>query len=119
MKLISNRKKEKGIQVLQGRNGEYITGSREILRFCCENYAQVYSSRESKNDNVQIDDFLSEEFWPQLSVEEREQCEGNLTYQECEQALKGMMNDKAPSVSGYSKEFLYFWPEMGDLVISY
>ena len=30
-----------------------------------------------------------------------------------------MMNDKAPSVSGYSKEFLYFWPEMGDLVISY
>ena len=92
LKLISNRKKEKGIQVLQGRNGEYITGSREILRFCCEHYARVYSSRESKNDNVQIDDFLSEEFWPQLNAEERERCEGNLTYQECEQALKGMMN---------------------------
>ena len=30
------------------------------------------------------------------------------------------MNNKSPSVSGFSKEFfLFFWPDLGDIVVEY
>ena len=47
-------------------------------------------------------------------------CEGDLDNQECLQALKGMLNNKASSVSGFSKEFfLFFWPELGEMIVAY
>ena len=34
-------------------------------------------------------------------------CDGAISSQECEQALKSMMNNKAASVSGFTKEFFF------------
>ena len=57
---------------------------------------------------------------PQLSEIDKASCEGCITNEECKYALKSMLNNKAPSVSGFSKEFfLYFWDELGDLVVDY
>jgi len=57
---------------------------------------------------------------PELSEEERAICDGAITIDECKLALDGMMNNKSPSVSGFSKEFYkLFWNELGGLVVGY
>ena len=71
-------------------------------------------------ETSQLYDFLTPAVCPKLCEADRNLCEGGISKQECESALRGMINNKAPSVSGFSKEFfLHFWPELGDLVVNY
>ena len=119
-RLIAKRKKEKEMHVLQRSNGEYVTGNNDILEYCRKHYEEMYSSKLSGMRGVEVANFLTSVVLPRLSQIDRERCEGRITYEECEVALKEMMNNKAASVSGFSKEFfLFFWNEIGPMVVDY
>ena len=57
---------------------------------------------------------------PRLEEADKLLCDGPISNNECKHALENMKNNKAASVSGFSKEFfLFFWSELGDLVVDY
>ena len=81
-------------------------------------YKTKISDREESSK--QIFNFIGSLNPPRLTDVDKLSCEGRITTDECKKALEGMMNNKSPSVSGFSKGFfLYFWPEIGDLVVRY
>ena len=49
-----------------------------------------------------------------LTDEQRELCEGNLTFNECTESLKSMKNGKSPGSDGYTVDFYKkFWKDIG------
>ena len=120
LRMCERRSKEKNIQVLQRPDGDYVTGNTEILDYCKGYFEEIYSSRGVTTDRSQVTSFLAPTVCPKLSEIDRQSCDGEISKEECELALRGMMNNKAPSVSGFSKEFfLHFWLELGDIVVNY
>ena len=116
-----NRKKEKDIHVLQRSDGEYVTGNNDILKYCREHYEKLYTSQAyGSQRGSQVTSFLQPGACPKLSEVDKGRCEGAISREECEQAFKAMMNNKAASVSGLTKEFfIFFWSELGDMVVEY
>ena len=120
LRLCARRNKEKSIQVLQRPDGEYVTGNREILHYCKEYFEEIYASRGVVTGMPQVAEFLAPAVCPRLSESDSKKCDGAISNEECETALKRMMNNKAPSVSGFTKEFfVLFWPDIGNLVTDY
>ena len=120
LRLNARRNKEKKIDVLQSPDGTVINGRKEILRYCQNYFEEVYRSRGREDQGRLIEDYFQTVESPRLDDDDKRLCEGDITYQECEAALKGMLNNKAPSVSGFSKEFfIFFWPEIGNMVVNY
>lgn len=120
LRLNARRNKEKKIDVLQSPDGTVINGRKEILRYCQNHFEEVYRSRGREDQGRRIEDYFQTVESPRLDDVDKRLCEGDITYQECEAALKGMLNNKAPSVSGFSKEFfIFFWPEIGNMVVNY
>ena len=115
------RRKEKDIHVLQRLNGDYVTGNKDILEFCYDHYKEMYDTQVSEPQREdELANFVHPSSFPRLSEPEKEKCEGMISNQECEQVLKEMMNNKAASVSGFTKEFfLFFWNEIGSMVVEY
>ena len=44
-----------------------------------------------------------------LTDEQKELCEGNLTFNECAESLKSMKNGKSPGSDGYTVDFYNFF----------
>ena len=120
-KLSASRQKEKDIHVLQKPDGEFVTGNKDILRYCHDHYKEMYRSQApGQQREYTTASFLQPSTLPRLTDAEKAKCEGRISYQECEQALKEMMNNKAPSTSGLTKEFfLFFWNDIGSMVVEY
>ena len=57
---------------------------------------------------------------PRLSEDDREKCEGLLTYEECKKSLETFQNEKSPREDGFTVEFYKFFFELlgTDLVTS-
>ena len=56
---------------------------------------------------------------PSLNEQEQEQCEGELTLEECYQALKSFPKNKSPGNDGITMEFHQkFWPVFGKLMVN-
>ena len=107
--------------MIQTPEGETIKGNKNILEHCKQYFQQLYASRVSPLVNDQGSDaFVIPENCPRLSDVEKLSCEGPLTFDECKFALSSMMNNKSPSVSGFTKElFLFFWNEIGQFIVDY
>ena len=120
-RINTKRSKEKDINVLQTDDGEYVTGNKDILEYCRSHYARMYTSQAyNVRGGSRVISYLQEGSCPKLDQVDRERCEGAITKEECEQALKAMMNNKAASVSGFTKEFFcLFWDELGSMVVDY
>lgn len=117
LRMNADRSSKKQMRVLQAPNGDLITGDKEILQFCHDYFKDMY---ESKVDEAGVYSFLQSSACPRLNEGDKESCEGPITNQECKTALNGMLNNKAPSVSGFSKEFFnFFWSELGNMVVDY
>ena len=117
---------KKQINVLRSEDNNLITGSKEILAYCNEFFQRIHSSRDAGNRDHQqersslCDQFLGDIECPQLDAAGRNICEAPISGFECKQALKSMINNKAPSVSGFSKEFfLYFWDDLETVILNY
>ena len=120
LKLNARRDQEKHIAVLQKSNGEYVTDNKDILNYCRDHYEGIYATQGQGVNGAQVVNFVQPSVCPQLNQMDKSSCEGDISDQECEKALRAMMNNKSPSVSGFSKEFfLFFWKELGDMVVTY
>ena len=55
-----------------------------------------------------------------VANEEKLECKGLITGEECIVALKSMANNKTPGPSGFTKEFfLHFLDQIGELIVEY
>ena len=97
---------KKEINVLQSENSQLITGSKEILNYCNSYFRKLYSRSDSSQNNDEksmVGEFLGSIEIPRLSQSDRDICDEPFTSAECKVALDSMMNNKSPSVSGFSK----------------
>ena len=52
-----------------------------------------------------------------LTEDQKDLCEGNLTFKECAESLKFMINGKSPGSDGYTVDFYkFFWKDIGPFV---
>ncbi|MEM9078968.1 MAG: reverse transcriptase family protein, partial [Bacteroidota bacterium] len=123
LNLCKIRNMKKQINVVQTEDDDLVTGNNDILAHCRDFFKTIYSSGriEACDDSIsKCQRFLGNIECPKLSQTDRAFCDAPITGSECKSALQGMMNGKAPSVSGFSKEFfLHFWNDLETIVISY
>ena len=106
----SDRNKKKHISVLQTVSGDLITGDKDILQFCRVYFQDIYTSKvDNQGASAGVSRFMGTSLCPRLSESDKALCDGPITNLECLTALNGMLNNKAPSVSGFSKEFFIFF----------
>ena len=75
-------------------------------------FENLYSSR-----NLNCDDNFFFNHNVKLTDEQKNMCEGNITFGECAQVLKLMQNGKSPGSDGFTVDFYKFlWKEIGPLV---
>jgi len=94
----------KCIHELKKSDGTIVNTNQDIKEECVSFYTKLYKTEE-------IDTSLQRSFFadmPKLSEESALQCEGQITLEECEQAIKKMANFKTPGSDGLPKEFYEF-----------
>ena len=122
LNLCASKAAKSQINVLCSADNNVITDNKVILAHCKTYFENIYETKRTDRDrnSEQVLDFISSLNPPRLTDIDKLSCEGQITNSECKKALVGMMNNKCPSVSGFSKEFLlHFWPELGDMVVRY
>ena len=105
------------IDMLTDEQGNTHTHDGNILKHCENYYANLYKSREPKQQNIdQYLDKLSD--LPVLTKDSQKVCEGMITVAECQNAIKFMKNNKSPGLDGLTIEFYKtFWADISDMLI--
>ena len=81
-------------------------------------YMNLYRSRNVNLDNPESSIFLDSPNLPSISHESRIICEGRITAEECQKALKTFPPAKTPGNDGIPIEFYNtFWPLLSDILI--
>ena len=94
------------------------TDSAEILDQLKLFYSDLYQDHGSNSDGDEAARFLYNPSIPKLDEDEKEKCEGRLTYNECYRSLLTFQTGKAPGNDGLTAEFYKaFWPLLGNLVV--
>jgi hypothetical protein len=89
-----------------------VTDPSEILLEQQHFYKTLYSSR---NINDYDKSFFNHDI--KLTEDQKDLCEGNLTFKECAESLKFMINGKSPGSDGYIVDFYkFFWKDIGPFV---
>ena len=91
----------KCIKSLRNDEGFAVTSKEGIQQECGSFYKQLYSS---KDIDPTVDDYFLT-YIPSLDPNSSDVCEGDITLEECYQALKLMANSKSPGPDGLPKEF--------------
>ena len=107
--------KQKFISRIRRLDGMVVSQPAELLSAWSEFYSQLYTAQNL--DTVAQDSFLGQ-LERKLSPDEATCCDGPLTFEECERALRQMPNHKSPGLDGLPAEFyVSFWNILGrDLV---
>ena len=95
-----SRGNKKSIKKLD-QNGKILEDLPSIIEACKIFYADLYS--EEPVDRALLEDFLSD--LPKLTDENKLNCEGHITYEECEASFTQMDSHKTPGSDGLPKEF--------------
>ena len=107
---------KKNIRKLKLSNGTICTNQKDILQHQTQYYKNLYSSKVTGNleNNEHIFDGIKT-----LNNKDKMACEGLLTVQECEQALKTFKANKSPGNDGITAEFYTeFWNEIKEAFIA-
>ena len=87
-------------------NGGIITEPKEVLIEQKQYYENLYKEKEQTNPSFNFFD----EHVPKLNANEKVKCDGLISEDECEKALKEMKNQKSPGSDGLTTEFYkIFW----------
>jgi hypothetical protein len=102
---------EKIIPKLISQDGTEKTNISDILSEQQSFYKHLYSSTNPVINDVHKNVFLNDEnpFITKISEGQKLLCAGELTEQECLQALKNMKNMKSPGNDGFTTEFYKFF----------
>ena len=104
----------KNITRLKLENDVEVTESSKILDELSSFYENLYKA--SIYHEEYKDEFLSD-FVPQISPEQKQLCEKEISMQECNEALDKMKLNKSPGTDGITVEFYrFFWNEIRKLV---
>ena len=100
------------------QSNEVTTDPKCIMAELKKYYSELYTPRSLKTE-TECMDYLQSLNLPKLSNDDRLSCEGNLTLQECWEALNSMKNCKTPGNDGLKKEFFVcFFNQLGKLLVS-
>ena len=97
------------IDTLQNSNGNLLTNDPEILKECVSFYRELYTSKNPDLEN--ITSYIENTDIPrQLTVDEKELCEGHIQEAECEYTVKCLKKNSSPGIDGLPGEFYQkFW----------
>lgn len=116
LKLERKRQTYNRIDTLRNGNGEQIYDDHEILDELVKFYSRLYSSKNI--DEEKINNYLSNiHNIPELTEQDKEICEAQITETEVQEALKLLKFNKSPGIDGLPGEFYQtFWYLIGNLV---
>lgn len=119
LNLEKTRAKQKLFPSIELENGNVVANQFDILNAQKEYYENLYSGHVNEQLlEDAADTFLDRCDIPELTEEEKQICEGNITRAEASIALKSMKNGSAPGSDGMTTEFLKcFWIKVRDVVV--
>ena len=105
------------IDSLKDDTGEVLVNDTDILAHCVYFYKKLYSS--TNPDIVEIDQYLEHTHMEnKLDDENKTICEGLVSIQECQDAIKQLKDNKSPGIDGLPAEFYKtFLPEIESLLV--
>lgn len=119
LNLERSRANAKLMPRLELENGAIITDQFEILEAQKEYFKTLYTRTLPDNaleDN--INSFLHDCEVPQLTDEDKLECEGKVTIDEASSALKLMKNGSSPGMDGLTTEFCkFFWSKLRAVIV--
>jgi len=114
--LEKTRQTKKAINELYDKNGKSTTDQNEIMEIEVDYYKKLYKSTNPDNDKLKKY-IENTKVHNKLSNNESEKCEGEITIEECTNAIFKMKLNKAPGLDGLSVEFYRkFWNNLKKLV---
>jgi hypothetical protein len=114
--LEKTRQTKKAINELYDKNGKSTTDQNEIMEIEVDYYKKLYKSTNPDNDKLKKY-IENTKVHNKLSNNESEKCEGEITIEECTNAIFKMKLNKAPGLDGLSVEFYRkFWNSLKKLV---
>ena len=92
-------------------NGKIINNKKGILQEAANFYKNLYTSKVSDPEHeIKIVRFLDNAYIKQLTDQQKQLCEGNITNEEIKSVIKNMKTDKTPGIDGIPVEFYrFFW----------
>ena len=116
MGLEKTRQTKKAINELYDKNGKSTTDQNEIMEIEVDYYKKLYKSTNPDNDKLKKY-IENTKVHNKLSNNESEKCEGEITIEECTNAIFKMKLNKAPGLNGLSVKFYRkFWNSLRKLV---
>lgn len=82
-------------------NGNMVTEPKQVLREQTQYYENLYKEKQQTDTNFNFFD----EHVPKLNANAKVKCDGLISENECEKALKEMKNQKSPGSDGLTTEF--------------
>ena len=117
LRLESRNKIKKNIKKLKRSDNTCTVDPTEILSMQSTFYKELYASK-TKRSREETHMYLEGIKTPTLTEEEKIQCEGLLTVQECQETIKSFKKNKTPGNDGLPIEFyIKFWPIFGQLLV--
>ena len=105
---------KKHMRKLTVNNGDIITDQKQILHEQKTFYENLYSSKRQKDTILDFDVFLNDPSLPRLSASQKNDCEVEITLDECKESLKTFDKNKSPGTDGITVEFYdKFWHILG------
>ena len=98
---------QKAMCFIEKSSGEIISDSDQITQEVKQFYENLYASRESDIKSRTVDELDLDH--PELSDEERDNLEGNISIEELTHSVKNLNNGKSPGSDGYTAEFYKFF----------
>ena len=96
-----------------------ITDQEAVLNLQKDFYSELYKARSVNFNSIHENVFLPQNSTrKKLSLNESLTCEGEVTAEECLNALKQMKNNKSPGNDGFTVEFFkFFWNDIKSLMV--
>ena len=115
--LEKTRQSRKTISQLYDENNQITQDQDKILKLEVEYYKKLYSS--TNPEIKEIEKYLKNiKHHKKLGEHESESCEGEITVDECTDAIYKMKLNRAPGLDGLNVEFYQtFWPDLKDLIV--
>jgi hypothetical protein len=114
--LEKTRQTKKAINELYDKNGKSTTDQKELMEIEVDYYKKLYKSINPDNDKLKKY-IENTKVHNKLSNNESEKYEGEITIEECTNAIFKMKLNKAPGLDGLSVKFYgKFWNSLKKLV---
>ena len=99
-------------------NGESVTEQKDILNKIKDYYSELFRSRDSLIEDIDLERILNENFAQKLSYTHAQSLEGPVLLEELNTALKNIKNNKTPGIDGFPSEFFkMFWSKLKLLIL--